>query len=111
MVNFSENVEALEGVIIAYLMNKDDEYVLSDESGNAVDTTKLLFTLQPSFFSKELYREMVDKIKEFYKKYNDIPSKEELERQLQVKNCEYSKAEYDEIFNINLSLQLSCSSK
>lgn len=102
MINLSENVEALESIILTYILYRDDDYVLSDVAGNHVEKSKLINALQPSFFTSRLNRDLIDQIKQFFKKYTSIPSKEELEHQFETKGIEYSKIEFDEIFNTNL---------
>lgn len=102
MINFSENIEIFEKVIISYLMNQDDEYQLTDDLGNLVDTHQLINVLRPSFFIIPIHSDVFKYIKEFYKTYHKTPNKDEVLKILDLKNVEYDTDTFNEIVNISL---------
>jgi len=102
MINFSDNIETFEKIIIAYLIYQDDDYVLSDDAGNVVEVNHLISIIQPSFFIVPLHSDIYKLIKDFYKSYNNVPNKDELLKLFELKNIMVDRIEFNAITNINL---------
>lgn len=103
MINFEENIESFEKVIITYLLYKNDDFELADDGGHKVDKNRLLCLLQPSFFILPLHVSIIEEMKSFYNNFHNIPSSEELKNVLTIKNIKYEKEEFKDSTEVNLS--------
>lgn len=102
MVNFNENIETFEKIILMYLVYSDDDYVIRDEQNNEVDKQHLIQLLQPSFFTIPIHGDIFKHIKDFDKSYSKLPNVDELSKILELKNVMISKEEFNSIFTINI---------
>lgn len=102
MINFSDNIETFEKIILKYVIYQDDDYVLVDKTGNEVDRVSLVNIIQPSFFTSSANNSVFKQIKDFHKTYNKIPNKEELCKMFDLKNTDIDSSEFISIENIDL---------
>ena len=86
MINFAENIESLEEIIISYLLGVDDDGIIRDEEGIEVDRGKLINVMKPDFFTVPFYSNAFKYIKEFYNNYEKTPNFDELVKVFELKN-------------------------
>ena len=78
MINFAENIESLEEIIISYLLGVDDDGIIRYEEGIEVDKGKLINVMKQEFFTVHFYGSAFKYIKEFYNNYEKTPNFDEL---------------------------------
>ena len=103
MLNFAENIEANEKVILKYLVTDDGEYQLRNENNELISRDKLLKMIKPTFFSNETLEEICRTMKSFYSEFGKIPNHDEIRQLLKIRNSEIAKEEIDIIFGLNMS--------
>ena len=103
MINFSENIESLEEIIIAYLLGVDEDSKITDENGIEVEPGKLICVLKSEFFTVPFYSESFKLIKKFYSSYNKTPNINELKKILELNNTQIDEAKLVCLSNMKVS--------
>lgn len=103
MINFSENIESLEEIIIAYLLKVDDDSKITDESGVEVDRVKLIGVMKPDFFTVQFYNDIFKHVRDFYYEYNKIPNLDELKKLFELKNDTFDTEKIESIKQVRVS--------
>ena len=107
MINFSENIESLEEIILGYLLCVDEESVITDESNIEVDRGKLIGVLKPDFFTVQFYNVAFKYIKKFYSDYNKAPNIDELIKIFQLKNEVVDESKIESLKNVRISVYVN----
>lgn len=104
MLDFNENIELLEKVILNFVITpENDDVVIRPKNGKTIDKREILSHIKSSYFLDERYQEVIRVVKQYFKDFTRLPSKSEINGMMSLKNTRFTDAEINDVFNIDLS--------
>lgn len=103
-LDFKENIELLEKVILNFVLTADDNDILvKPKNLDVLSKGEMLGLLKSYYFSDEQHQEVYKLAKEYHKNYQRLPSRKEIKDMLALNNSFTSASDVDSIFNINMA--------
>lgn len=102
-LDFKENIELLEKVILNFVLTPDDNDIIPKPKNlTALSKTEILAYLKSYYFTDEVQQDIFKVAKQYFKEYKRFPTKKEIKDILALQNSFVSHADVDDTFNIDL---------
>lgn len=103
MLDFKENIELLEKVILNFIITPDDaDYVIKPKNATTLDKREILSLVKSFYFLDDRYQEIIRVTKQYFKDFSRLPSRSEIRGMLNLRNTRFTDKEIDEVFAIDL---------
>jgi len=103
MLNFKENIDVIERIVINYILSDESEYTLLDDDNNAIDRIRLLSSVNKRFFDNEVIIRIIEIIKDYVKEYGRIPNQREIVSVIEVKGYDIEKEELEVVLGYDIT--------
>ena len=79
MIDFAENIDSLETMVWNFVLNPDNDMSeLKPQNHSSLTREELVTMIMPNYFSTEIRNETYKFSLKFFKQYNKIPNRKEL---------------------------------
>ena len=103
MIDFAENIDSLETMVWNFVLNPDNDMSeLKPQNHSSLTREELVTMIMPNYFSTEIRNETYKFSLKFFKQYNKIPNRKELNSFLELNNYFIDDAEFEELYLFNL---------
>jgi KaiC/GvpD/RAD55 family RecA-like ATPase len=104
MIDFKENIELLEKVILNFILMPDDnETLIRPKNVETLDKREIIPKIKSQYFNSEDLASIFKVVKSYFKEYSKIPSKSEIRELLNLDGNEMSDAKFDTLLGVNLA--------
>ena len=103
MIDFKENIELLEKVILNFiLMDDNNETLIRPKNVEALDIREVIPKMKTQYFNNDDLGNIFKVVKNYYKEYHKVPSKTEIRQLLNLASYEISDEHFDTLLSVNL---------
>lgn len=102
-LDFKENIELLEKVILNFILSQDDDdLIIRPKNIELLDKREIIPIVKSYYFLDENIQAVFRVAKKYFKQYNRIPSRSEMKDLLNLENSSMTESQFNDVFNINL---------
>jgi replicative DNA helicase len=103
MIDFKENIELLEKVILNFiLMDDNNETVIRPKNVEALDIREVIPKMKTQYFNNDDLANIFKVVKTYYKEYHKVPSKTEIREMLNLNSYEITDDAFSTLLDVNL---------
>lgn len=103
MIDFKENIELLEKVILNFiLMDDNNETVIRPKNVEALDIREVIPKMKTQYFNNDDLANIFKVVKTYYKEYHKVPSKTEIREMLNLNSYEITDTAFNTLLDVNL---------
>ena len=102
-LDFTENIELLEKVILNFIITPDDaDLFLRAKNVEVLEKRELINLIKSYYFLDDRLKEIFRVTKRYFGEHSRLPSKTEIRQMLNMENCRFTDPELDEAMNVDL---------
>ena len=103
MIDFKENIELLEKVILNFiLMDDNNETLIRPKNVEALDIREVIPKMKSQYFNNDDLGNIFKVVKTYYKEYHKVPSRTEIRQLLNLNSYEISDDHFNTLLSVNL---------
>ena len=103
-LDFKENIELLEKVILNFILTPDDNDIIPKPKNlTCLSRSEMIGLIKSYYFTDEIQQDIYKVAKQYFIDYKRLPTKREIKDMLALQNSFVTHADVEEAFNINLS--------
>jgi replicative DNA helicase len=103
MIDFKENIELLEKVILNFiLMDDNNETLIRPKNVEALDIREVIPKMKTQYFNNDDLGNIFKVVKTYYKEYHKVPSRTEIRQLLNLNSYEISDDHFNTLLSVNL---------